>query len=135
MSTKSTRRMAIPDDELCRLILELAKRFHGGHAAPNLSRFEMARPRDYPNPRKLLIHRGYTPDAKGSYSEAWAQLVKSLTGLSVHLPIKPSGQTLVVEQYPPLPDERKIAQQEALSYGLPVSSFWEDDQRIYYLLR
>lgn len=133
--SKSSRRATVPDEEIREKVLELADRFYSGSLAPNLSRFSQS-VKGWPNPQKLLRQRGYAPDARGKYSDAWAELVRRLTGLKIYQSVyaPPPAPTLATLDLPPTV-EWYLSRQAALSEGLPVASWREVGGEVYYLIR
>jgi len=127
--------MDVTDADLRTAILDLSAKLHGGYYAPGLSRFEWCKPKGWPGPRTFLRRRGYVPNAKRRYTEAWTDLVGRLTGLEVFSPAPVAKEQLEVLTEPALVDERALARAAALSWGLPVASWREDRYRVYYLLR
>lgn len=139
-TTRTQRVMDVSDEELRTVILDLSAKMHDGYYAPALSRFEWCKPKGWPGPRTLLRRRGYVPNAQGRYTEAWAELVGRLTGLEVFSPAlvvkpEPPDPLDVLLSEPALVDERALARAEALSWGMPVASWREDGDWVYYLLR
>lgn len=135
MRKKSERRNTVTDAELSAVIIDLANRLHGGQYAPNLSRFTMHAPRGWPVPQQLLKQRGFRPQG-GIYTEAWQRLVKQLTGLTVHqtLPSKPRKKKEAVV-FPSWIEQYREAWQITLEWGIAVSSWREDKNYIYLMLR
>lgn len=131
--TKGNRRATVPDAEIQAKLYELADRFYSGNLAPNLSRFAM-HAKGWPAPQTLLRQRGYQPDAKGKFSDAWAELVGQLTGLRVYQGTAakppPAARPATEEPY-----EWYLSRQAALSEGLPVASWREVGGEVYYLIR
>lgn len=133
---KNTRRSSVSDEEIREKVLELAERFYHGRLAPNLSRFTLYI-KGWPTPQTLLRQRGYAADAKGKYSDAWAELVRQLTGLKVYQGT--AAKPPPAARPAPLPGEEPYAwypsRQAALSEGLPVASWREVGGEVYYLIR
>jgi len=120
---KSTRRSVATDEDIRAKVLELAERFYHGRLAPNLSRFAM-HTKGWPTPQTLLRQRGYAADAKGKYSDAWAELVRQLTGLRVYqgTAAKPPPAARPAPLWGEEPYEWYPSRQAALSEGLQVAS-------------